>query len=57
MAYYKCNECEAEFDEPDSYRECMGEFWGAPAYQTFYVCPVCKSEDFDEKREVSEDEN
>lgn len=48
MTNYKCNDCGAEFDEPDSYRECMGECWGQPAYETFYICPVCKSEDFEE---------
>lgn len=48
MAKYKCNDCEAEFDEPREYSECVGEFWGAPAYETFYECPECGSEDFDE---------
>ena len=44
---YKCNECGEEFDEPVSYPECVGEYWGAPAYQSFYMCPCCKSDDFE----------
>ena len=48
MSKYKCNDCEAEFDEPDSYRECVGEFWGTPAYDDFPCCPVCKSDEIEE---------
>lgn len=48
MGKYKCNDCEAEFDGPREYSERVGEFWGAPAYETFCVCPECGSEDFDE---------
>lgn len=45
---YKCNDCGAEFDEPESYSECVGEFWGMPAYEEFGQCPMCKSDDYDE---------
>lgn len=48
MSNYKCNDCEREFNEPDSYEECMGEFWGSPAYETFYCCPFCGSDDYEE---------
>lgn len=48
MSNYKCNECDAVFDEPDTYRECVGEFWGTPAYEEFDICPVCKSDDIEE---------
>ena len=48
---YKCNDCKAVFTEPDTYSECMGEFWGMPAYETFDRCPVCKSDDIEEVNE------
>lgn len=44
----KCNQCGTEFEYPATYEECVGEFWGSPAYQTFYVCPVCGSDDYEE---------
>lgn len=53
---YKCNCCGREFDEPDSYEENMGDFHGMPAYQTFYICPYCKDDDFEEVEEVEEGE-
>lgn len=53
MSNYKCNDCEREFDEPESYEEYMGEFWGSPAYETFYYCPFCGSDDYEE---VSDEE-
>lgn len=48
MATYKCNDCGAEFDEPETYSEYMGEFWGFPAYEEFGRCPVCESDDYEE---------
>jgi hypothetical protein len=45
---YKCNDCENTFNEPDSYRECIGEFWGFPAYEEFGSCPICGSDDYEE---------
>lgn len=53
---YKCNDCGAIFDEPKEVQECMGEFWGAPAYDTFTYCPHCGSDDFEEYDEDEEDE-
>ena len=42
----KCLECGALFDEEDAVRqeEYMGEFWGAPAYETWYYSPCCHAE-------------
>lgn len=45
---YKCNDCGRIFEEPLEIRELMGEYWGAPAYDIFYYCPYCKSDDYDE---------
>ena len=45
---FQCNECESLFYEPDTYKECIGEFWGMPAYEEFGCCPVCKSDNFEE---------
>lgn len=50
----KCYKCKAIFDDSEtvieSYQECIGEFWGDPAYETFIVerCPRCGSEDIEE---------
>ncbi len=43
MKYY-CTSCGEIFDEPETYSECIGEFWGAPAYQDFAECPYCGGE-------------
>lgn len=48
---FRCNYCGKFFDEPDSYKECMGEFWGAPAYEEFSCCPYCKDTNFEKFRE------
>ena len=50
---FKCNDCGNRFYEPDTYRECIGEFWGMPAYETFSCCPVCKSEEIEEVEDES----
>ena len=45
-----CNKCGELFkleDGEDRY-ELVGEFWGAPAYDRYKVCPVCGSDEFDE---------
>lgn len=49
---FKCEDCGATFEEVSTYQECVGEYWGAPAYETFGCCPRCKSTEFEE---VSED--
>lgn len=51
-----CNDCESIFYEPKEYQECVGEFWGSPAYEIFGCCPCCDSEDYDEIEPEEEDE-
>lgn len=38
---YICLNCGDTFEEPETYSENMGEFWGTPAYEEFSVCPCC----------------
>ena len=45
---YKCNCCGKKFDHPRAVEESRGEFWGMPAYETMYYCPICGSEDYDD---------
>lgn len=51
---YICNKCNAVFEEPKQVTECLGEFWGQPAYQDFYYCPECGSDAIDEAGEYAE---
>ena len=46
----RCNSCHEVFDEDDlDYdHECVGEFWGAPAYQDYPKCPECGSDDIED---------
>ena len=44
MSKYRCIECDAEFDEPISWQEGRGEFWGDPCWETVWGCPICKGE-------------
>lgn len=46
----RCYDCGCVFDEEeaDEKRECVGEFWGTPAYESYMVCPKCKSDDIEE---------
>jgi hypothetical protein len=44
---YRCLSCGKMFDEPEYIQECMGEFWGSPAFETFPVSPCC-NDDFEE---------
>lgn len=41
---YKCLECGEVFDNPESWRERRGEFWGAPAYEEMAGCPNCRGD-------------
>lgn len=54
---YKCGNCGRVFtdEQADTRKECVGEFWGAPAYKHFLVCPDCRSDEL-EKYEEGEDE-
>lgn len=51
--YYICMNCGAILDKPQHYSENIGEFWGAPAYDEFDVCPNCGEGSV---RELSEDD-
>ena len=55
---YRCCNCDEVFDEDEfeTSHECVGEFWGSPAYQDYDVCPYCGSYDFEEYEEEEEDE-
>ena len=58
---YWCCECERAFEEEDAkvVHDCVGEFWGVPAYQDFLECPFCGSdmlEDYNGQDEEEEDE-
>ena len=46
MSKLICLDCGEIFDEDelDSYEECVGEYWGTPAYETFGICPNCQSD-------------
>lgn len=52
-----CNNCGKTFDEPASWRESRGEFWGSPCYETLYGCPFCGDEDIEEEPEEDEGED
>ena len=47
MEKWKCEDCEQVFDatELKHEKECIGEYWGAPAYREYDVCPHCGSEE------------
>lgn len=44
---YKCTECETVFEEPKTWKESRGEFWGIPCSETMCGCPEC-GEHFEE---------
>ena len=39
---FKCTECEAIFEEPATWEESRGEFWGFPCTETMVGCPECR---------------
>lgn len=45
---FRCNNCNADFEQYDVIREDSGEKW--------YVCPCCRGIDFDEVKVRSEDD-
>lgn len=53
---YRCADCGEIFDEPEYVQECIGEFWGMPAFETWCRCPYCDSDAVDEYYE-DEDED
>ena len=58
---YYCRDCGNYFDEDEieTRKECVSEFWGAPAYQEYEACPCCGSDDFieveDEEQEADDE--
>lgn len=45
---WKCEDCGKTFEDPRYYDECVGEYWGAPAYETWAICPYCESTEIEE---------
>ena len=41
---YICLDCGEKFDEPASWQESRGEFWGVPCSETVSGCPYCKGD-------------
>ena len=56
---YKCDDCGEIFDSDNAEEtsECVGEFWGAPAYMKFMICPYCRSRDIYEYHESEESDD
>ena len=54
---YYCNDCKKWFNEPETYTETVGEYWGFPAEEEFACCPHCNSWDFISKEEYEENED
>lgn len=48
---YRCRDCYNEFEEPKLTRDPVGEYHGQTAYEDWYVCPHCGSDDYEEIRE------
>lgn len=58
MRMMRCNRCGKVFreDDADAKSECVGEFWGAPAYIEYNICPACGSDEIEENNEDDEDD-
>lgn len=59
LGRYKCYDCGEVFDgeDADTVSECVGEFWGTPAYMDYVACPFCRSTDVTEYTESDEEED
>jgi len=55
----RCDDCGwiGHSEELRAVQESRGEFWGVPAYETMYYCPVCGSECLDDYEEVQEEDD
>lgn len=55
---YECMECGKHFttEEADYKHECIGEFWGAPAYTDYVACPKCGCTMLETIEDVQEDD-
>ena len=49
---YKCIECGAIFEEPKTWEEYRGEYWGCPCSETMSGCPECRG-DYEEAVECT----
>lgn len=58
MRKLKCYDCGEVFDEDDAdvRSECVGEFWGAPAFMDYNICPHCGSDEIEEYHEEEKEE-
>lgn len=58
MRRLKCWNCKKVFNEEDAAvkSECVGEFWGAPAFMDYNACPFCNSDEVDEFDEEDEED-
>ena len=47
---YICEDCKRVFtsEQAATRSERIGEFWGAPAYTEYLVCPDCHSDEIEE---------
>ena len=50
---FKCCECGYVFEDPKSWEEDRGEFWGVRCTETMYGCPKCCG-DYEEAYECKE---
>lgn len=53
---YICRDCGFEFEEPGTYEEDRGEYWGVPCSETLCCCPACGCDQFKEIEVTDEDE-
>ena len=58
---YKCFKCGKEFDEPKKLHETYEHYYGCTDLESrtpfwLYVCPRCNSEDFEEVKEMDEED-
>lgn len=54
---YRCRDCYREFDEPKVIHDAIGEYHGQTAYQYWYVCPHCGSDDYEELLREEDEED
>ena len=59
MRRLKCWNRKRVFNEEDAAvkSECVGEFWGAPAFMDYNACPFCNSDEGDEFDEEENEED
>lgn len=52
---FRCDKCGKIFEWPVMIKECVGEYWGIPAYDEFPYSPCCHK-DFTELEDEEEEE-